>query len=78
MAPNATTAAAALPPNSNESKQVDIIVCAVITWLAAAVFVAARFYTRWFLVRVLSWEDWAILIALVFAALNNAGMIERV
>ena len=59
------------------SYQTNIIVCAVITWLIAVAFVAMRFYTRRVLLRVLRWEDWMIVVALVFAAANNAGMIER-
>jgi hypothetical protein len=61
----------------NVSYQANVVACAVLTWVGAAVFVGARFYTRRVLLHVLGWEDWAILLSLVFAAICSAGMIER-
>jgi hypothetical protein len=61
-----------------EYLQAGVIVCAVVTFVSAAAFVAARFYTRWYIRRVLAWEDWTILAALVFSAATTAGMIEGV
>ena len=60
-----------------ESFQTSIIVCAVVTWVIAAVFVGMRFYTRRCLIRVLGAEDWVILASLVVSAINSAGFIER-
>ncbi|KAK1760163.1 hypothetical protein QBC47DRAFT_448749 [Echria macrotheca] len=67
-----------LSRNPGESHQVDIIVCAVLTWVIGAVFVGLRFYTRCRLLRnVLGAEDWTILVSLVFAGATCAGMIEQ-
>ena len=59
------------------SYQANIIACSVITWAAAAVFVAARFYTRSLLLRVWSWEDWIIVVSLVLSAVCSASIIIR-
>lgn len=67
-----------LVSNPNESYQVDIVVCAGITWSIGLVFVALRFLTRGYLLQnVLGMEDWFILVALVFSGATSAGMIER-
>jgi len=57
--------------------QANIIACSVITWIAAAVFVAARFYTRRLLLQVWSWEDWVIVLSLVLSAMCSASIIIR-
>lgn len=54
-----------LPLNAGRSLQADIIVCSVITWLIASIFVILRFYTRWRLKHILGPTDWCILPALV-------------
>lgn len=63
--PNGTFPAWVIPPNPGRSLQVDIVVCAVLTFLIASTFVALRFYTRGYVNRVLSASDWCILPALV-------------
>jgi hypothetical protein len=57
------------------SYQANIIACTVVTWTAAAVFVAARFYTRRVLLRVWSWEDWIIVLSLLLSTLFSASYI---
>jgi hypothetical protein len=59
------------------SYQANIIACSVITWAAAAVFVAARFYTRCLLLNVWSWEDWIIMASLVLSAICSASIVIR-
>ena len=54
-----------VPGGTDRSYSVDIIVCAVITGFIGSVFVALRFYTRGIMLKVLSWEDWLILVAQV-------------
>ncbi|KAK0636409.1 hypothetical protein B0T17DRAFT_482492 [Bombardia bombarda] len=70
-----------MPPlisNPNESYQVNIIACASITWLIAAIFVVMRFYTRGYLLKnVLGTEDWLILLAIGFSGATSAGLIEQ-
>lgn len=63
--------------NLGESFRTSIIICAVITWVIAAVFVCMRFYTRRWLLRVLGAEDWVLLGSLAFSAINSAGFVER-
>lgn len=63
--------------NPADSYQANIIVCAVITWIIAAVFVALRFYTRRWLMHIIGWEDGVILASLFFSALTSAGEIEQ-
>lgn len=63
--------------NPSDNYSGSIIISAVLTWLIAALFVALRFYTRGWLVRILGWEDWVILASLLFSALNSAGAIEQ-
>ncbi|KAF3771338.1 hypothetical protein M406DRAFT_31482, partial [Cryphonectria parasitica EP155] len=57
------------------SWQKNIMACAVATWVIAAVFVGLRFYLRGHILHVLGWEDWVILLALVFSAAHSAGYI---
>ncbi|KAB5516937.1 hypothetical protein GE09DRAFT_574246 [Coniochaeta sp. 2T2.1] len=73
-----------LPPDlisdPSDTRQANIISCAVLTFLIASLFVALRFYTRVRLVRgarVLGAEDWVILASLFFSGLNSAGAIEQ-
>lgn len=58
--------------NADASYAVQIYVCAVLTWAITAAFVAARFYTRGRLLRVLGPEDWVILLSLV--CLSDASL----
>lgn len=55
-----------VPENPGRPLSIDIIVCAVITWLVALVFVILRFYTRCKVKRgMVGPTDWFILPALV-------------
>lgn len=68
-----------LVSNPGETYQPEIIACAVVTWVIAAVFVALRFYTRGYLLHnAIGVEDWLIVVALVFSAATCAAMIEGV
>lgn len=51
----------------HDSLQANIICAVIITWVISAVFVAARFYTRYYLVRVIGLTDWFLLLSLVFS-----------
>lgn len=62
----------------HDNIQPNIIACAVVTWVIAAVFVALRFYTRGLIIRVLGWTDWCIFLALVCSAGVTASSIEQV
>ena len=59
------------------SYQANIIACSVITWAAAAAFVAARFYTRRLLLHVWSWEDWVIVLSLMLSTMCSTSIIIR-
>lgn len=61
----------------NASYQANIIACSVLTWAGALLFVGARFYTRRLLLRVWSWEDWAIVASLLVSALCSVTIIIR-
>jgi hypothetical protein len=62
---NSTFPFGPLPTNPGRSLQVDIIVCSIVTWMIALVFVVLRFYTRCRLKRILGPTDWCIIPALV-------------
>ncbi|KAK3356363.1 hypothetical protein B0T25DRAFT_536591 [Lasiosphaeria hispida] len=66
-----------VPGGTDRSYSVDIIICAAVTAAISFVFVAMRFYTRLFIVRVLHWEDWLILIAQVFSTVMCGGFIHE-
>lgn len=55
----------------------NIIICAVVTWLIAAVFVALRFYTRTMILSVIGWSDWFIFISWVCSFGVTASAIEQ-
>ncbi|KAG8167497.1 hypothetical protein KVR01_003186 [Diaporthe batatas] len=55
----------------------NIIVCAVVTWAIAAVFVALRFYTRTCILSVVGWSDWLILISWIFSCGVTTSAIEQ-
>lgn len=59
----------------SESRQGNIIACAVLTWLISAVVVASRFYLRGNLMKLLGPEDWVILAALFFSLAQSIGFI---
>lgn len=55
----------------------NIVVCAVVTWAIAAVFVALRFYTRTCILSVIGWSDWLILTSWIFSCGVTASAIEQ-
>lgn len=55
----------------------NVIVCAVVSWAIAAVFVALRFYTRTRILSVLGWSDWLILTSWIFSCGVTASAIEQ-
>ncbi|EGS17100.1 uncharacterized protein CTHT_0074290 [Thermochaetoides thermophila DSM 1495] len=61
----------------HDTRQVNIIVSASVCWVIAAFFVSLRFYTRGVIIHVLSWSDWCILLALIFAGATCAGLIDQ-
>lgn len=61
----------------HDSLAPNIIVCAVVTWAIAAVFVALRFYTRTRILSVIGWSDWLILISWIFSCGVTVGAIEQ-
>lgn len=52
----------------------NIIACAVITWIIAAIFVGLRFYTRGTIIRSLGPSDWCILVSLVWQETGLSGI----
>lgn len=61
--------------NPSESRQGEVISSAVVCFALAALFVAARFYTRTKIIHVIGWEDWTILASLVFSLGNTICFI---
>lgn len=59
----------------SESRQGNIIACAVLTWMISVLVVASRFYLRGHLVKLLGPEDWVILAALFFSFAQSIGFI---
>ncbi|KAG6355933.1 hypothetical protein INS49_015317 [Diaporthe citri] len=57
----------------SESRQGNIIACAILTWLISAVVVASRMYLRGSLMKLLGPEDWVILAALFFSLAQSIG-----
>ncbi|KAL2279884.1 hypothetical protein FJTKL_13047 [Diaporthe vaccinii] len=57
----------------SESRQGNIIACAVLTWLISALVVASRMYLRGSLMKLLGPEDWVILAALFFSLAQSIG-----
>lgn len=62
-------------PSGNNGASV--IPVAVITTVLSTAFVAMRFYTRFRLLRSVKWDDWLILMSLVFAVATSGGMIAQ-
>jgi hypothetical protein len=54
-----------VPWGTDRSYSVDIMVSAAITAVIGTGFVALRFYTRFIIISVRSWEDWVVLAAQV-------------
>ena len=61
----------------HDSLVTNVIVCAVVTWAIAAVFVALRFYTRTRILSVLGWSDWLILTSWICSCGVTASAIEQ-
>lgn len=59
----------------SESRQGNIIACAVLTWLISALVVASRMYLRGSLMKLLGSEDWVILGSLFFSLAQSIGFI---
>lgn len=57
----------------SESRQGNIIACAVLTWLISALAVASRLYLRGRLMKLLGPEDWVIVAALAFSLAQSIG-----
>lgn len=57
----------------SESRQGNIIACAVLTWVISAFVVASRLYLRGHLMKLLGPEDWVILAALFFSLAQSIG-----
>lgn len=55
----------------------NVIVCAVVTWVIAAIFVALRFYTRTRIISVIGWSDWFIFASWFFSCGVTASAIEQ-
>lgn len=66
-----------VPGGTDRSYSVEIMVCACVTTAIGFTFVGMRFYTRMFILRVMNWEDWLILIALVSPLLIIQITIEQ-
>jgi len=61
---------------SGDSDQLDVIICAVVTWLIGAIFVALRLYTRRCIIRIWGWEDHTLILSLVFSGILSASQID--
>ncbi|TDZ65226.1 hypothetical protein CTRI78_v003487 [Colletotrichum trifolii] len=59
----------------NEYNGASVIPVAVTSAVIAAVFVCMRFYTRARLLGALKWDDWTILLSLLFAMATSAGTV---
>ncbi|KAM6512063.1 hypothetical protein FALCPG4_017050 [Fusarium falciforme] len=64
--------------NLNESRQANIIVCAVLTWVFALTFVCLRLYTRARLTRCFGGEDWILVTAMVSSTAMAITIIYQV
>jgi len=60
---------------TDRSYSSDLIACAVVTTVIAAVFVAMRIFTRKFLLNLAGLEDWLIVASLVFSIGLTAGTV---
>lgn len=54
-----------------------VIACALVSLAVAAIALAARFYTRIVIVRVLAAEDWFVFAAWFFSVGTTVGTILR-
>ena len=64
-------------PGHREWNGGSVVPVAVISAVLSTAFVAMRFYTRIYILRSVKWEDWFILMSLVFAIATSGGMIAR-
>lgn len=61
----------------DESRQPNIIVCNVLMWVFAAIFVALRLYTRARLTCSMGNEDWVLLAAMFSSTALSVTIIFR-
>lgn len=74
---NATAGGGGGEPGHREWNGGSVVPVAVISAVLSTAFVAMRFYTRIYILRSVKWEDWFILMSLVFAIATSGGMIAR-
>ncbi|KAK3329169.1 hypothetical protein B0H66DRAFT_15054 [Apodospora peruviana] len=68
----------AFPPDlPHDSRVPNIIASGAVCLAISTVFVALRFYTRGFIIRVLGPTDWSILLALIFSAATTVATVEQ-
>jgi len=76
LAPNMTIWGP-IPDDHRRSLQVDMIVCATITWVIALILVVLRLYTRCRIIKVFGPSDWCIAFSVLFAAGDSISTIEQ-
>ncbi|KAJ0372116.1 hypothetical protein COL26b_009273 [Colletotrichum chrysophilum] len=64
-------------PGHREWNGGSVVPVAVISAVLSTAFVAMRFYTRIYILRSVKWEDWFILMSLLFAIATSGGMIAQ-
>lgn len=64
-------------PNPNDNHGPAVVVFPTLTAVVATILVALRFYTRWRILRLLGWEDWLLLVALLFGITNSIIIAQR-
>ncbi len=67
-------------PSAGEfpSYQIAIIVCAATTSFVATIFVGLRIFTRWFMLHLWGWEDWMMVLALLFGYAMSEAFIHGI
>ncbi|KAH6985210.1 hypothetical protein EDB80DRAFT_869215 [Ilyonectria destructans] len=71
-------AAADLGADLGGTRQANIVVCAVLTWVFALIFVCLRLYTRTRLTRSVGYEDWALVAAMLSSTASSVIIIYQV